>query len=792
MYKSPPQPCRQRLNVLTAEQGVAPPVRPGLGNADPSRVRSLGRDGRTSAACINGGCILNSHSAMDKTGERPQSALKCIRTQPFPHGGLQTVATISSHLEPFTRVSRVNHVARGNASQLFPHTGGEESVRHGPALTGTVHSNFNFGRIPIFPAQPSVGGRPAKAGHSCSDGETKKVQTLHRPSAVPPQPGLGAGRGVRDAITSTGRPLDDQTVADMEQRLGDDFSAVRIHTGSTAAASAAAVNAAAYTVGNDIVFGSGLPSPQTTAGRRALAHELVHVTQQRRGPVSGSDWGEGISVSHPGDRFEKEATEVAERAVNGASAPPRAAPAPAAVAQRPVTVQRDILTTWSGGLPPPDMINTSGNVNPEVKGNVEAAPMTGQPDLVKITSPDIMMPPMPVALDTSKYEISAGKSVHVGFVQTVSSSQHVAKYQAPADKPGDPPVEFEQDSSLPGAARDVTLGRYETTGRPTHPQAEAPWFLAPVTISSVHKVDNLKAAVDGVANLFDRPGFAVPKTYGKGNLVGFRGATTFLTSVVAKDADGPASDLTHLAKSTWTVPWDATLDASMVGHGNPVTARVSKQAPSAVTGPTARESEVGYLALDKAAAMVVDPENLFPNLTNTKKADAAGVGPKPAAPSLAQPSTGPTPNQSYGYTVAALKAKNPTFEVEVTCRATDATVGRDTVRFNIAKTNAHITKKLNKDDSATLTFHLNDVFDPSEEMEYTEAHIWVTCVGGISPIAAMVPMSLSTGPGARLADESQDWTWRVATMELSATTKDVGTGKYSVKGRMLPTTAAKP
>jgi hypothetical protein len=59
-----------------------------------------------------------------------------------------------------------------------------------------------------------------------------------------------------------------------------DFSGVRIHTDRTAAASAAAMQARAYTVGSNIVFGAGEYRPQTSEGRRLIAHELTHVVQQ--------------------------------------------------------------------------------------------------------------------------------------------------------------------------------------------------------------------------------------------------------------------------------------------------------------------------------------------------------------------------------------------------------------------------------------------------------------------------------------------------------------------------------
>jgi Domain of unknown function (DUF4157) len=68
----------------------------------------------------------------------------------------------------------------------------------------------------------------------------------------------------------------------MAARLGHDFSHVRVHADSTAAASASALNALAYTVGHDVVFGPGTWAPATSAGRGLLAHELVHVMQQER------------------------------------------------------------------------------------------------------------------------------------------------------------------------------------------------------------------------------------------------------------------------------------------------------------------------------------------------------------------------------------------------------------------------------------------------------------------------------------------------------------------------------
>ena len=81
-------------------------------------------------------------------------------------------------------------------------------------------------------------------------------------------------------LASSGRPLDSALQQDMEQRFGHDFSRVRVHSGPAAEQSARDVNAHAYTVGQNIVFGTGQLSPATHEGRRLLAHELTHVVQQ--------------------------------------------------------------------------------------------------------------------------------------------------------------------------------------------------------------------------------------------------------------------------------------------------------------------------------------------------------------------------------------------------------------------------------------------------------------------------------------------------------------------------------
>lgn len=122
---------------------------------------------------------------------------------------------------------------------------------------------------------------------------------------------------VHDVVNSGGgSPLPTDVRAEMQGRLGHDFSDVRVHNDSRAHESAQAVNAHAYTVGSNVVFQRDKYDPSSAEGKTMLAHELTHVVQQRSGPVDGTAAGGGIKVSDPGDRFEREAAANAERVMS--------------------------------------------------------------------------------------------------------------------------------------------------------------------------------------------------------------------------------------------------------------------------------------------------------------------------------------------------------------------------------------------------------------------------------------------------------------------------------------------
>lgn len=122
-------------------------------------------------------------------------------------------------------------------------------------------------------------GKHTAAGGECAECRSKLEGMIQR-AAVSTAPANSVPPIVHDVLGSSGQPLDTAIRAFMEPRFGHDFSQVRVHADAKAAESAQAVNALAYTVGRDVVFGVRQYAPGTNEGKRLLAHELTHVVQQ--------------------------------------------------------------------------------------------------------------------------------------------------------------------------------------------------------------------------------------------------------------------------------------------------------------------------------------------------------------------------------------------------------------------------------------------------------------------------------------------------------------------------------
>jgi hypothetical protein len=139
-------------------------------------------------------------------------------------------------------------------------------------------------QVMAAPAHSTVSGVPPRI-------QRFSAQSNGRMDAAP--------ASVDQALASPGRPLEPALRQDMEPRFGHDFSRVRVHSGAAAEQSAQGVNAKAYTMGRNIVFGTGGFAPSTHEGRRLLAHELTHVVQQSEANpvVGGGSADSGVTVA---------------------------------------------------------------------------------------------------------------------------------------------------------------------------------------------------------------------------------------------------------------------------------------------------------------------------------------------------------------------------------------------------------------------------------------------------------------------------------------------------------------
>jgi len=158
----------------------------------------------------------------------------------------------------------------------------------------------------------------------------------------------------------SGEPLPEPVRRDMEARLGADLRRVRVHTDAVAQRAAAAVQARAFTVGEDVFFAAGAFQPDSSGGSELLAHELAHVVQGHRGHLPATS---GPHITAPGDAVEREADAMAHDAMRGpAGAATRAVAPHAGAAAAPLLIARDpdpTITTPAVWPPADDPVATA-------------------------------------------------------------------------------------------------------------------------------------------------------------------------------------------------------------------------------------------------------------------------------------------------------------------------------------------------------------------------------------------------------------------------------------------------
>lgn len=204
----------------------------------------------------------------------------------------------------------------------------------------------------------------------CSECQSKKLQRKAADrsdvSEVPPI--------VHEVLRSPGQPLEAETQTLMQSRLGHDLKSVLVHTDDRAPASAQAVNAAAYTVGDRMVFGAGQYAPRTPSGQRLSTHELIHVLQQRSLPISPSG---SLKVGRVDDSLEHQANQIANQVTdptNSMSATPKV------YSTGQPSLQRQRLQTISG-ISTPQPANTRARRDGSVSYMVNGVRVTFLPDI---------------------------------------------------------------------------------------------------------------------------------------------------------------------------------------------------------------------------------------------------------------------------------------------------------------------------------------------------------------------------------------------------------------------------
>ena len=248
-----------------------------------------------------------------------------------------------------------------------------------------------------FPAVtvPLTGAKEAedvpKADQEEKKPDEQKGVVQKAPATAGPEGAAPAEAYVDDALASPGRPLDPSTRRAMEARFGYDFSAVRIHDDAAAAATAADIDAAAFTVGQDVVFGGGRFDPSGAEGWRLLAHELAHVAQHQDGRRRLQRKAEP-AISDPGDASEREADEVGDRVAAGLSVTGAGVTSPRAALQRQ---EADEATAPDDDLIWPEM---GGAAGPELQASRASGPAVAPPGFTRglaATGGGVVLPARP-------------------------------------------------------------------------------------------------------------------------------------------------------------------------------------------------------------------------------------------------------------------------------------------------------------------------------------------------------------------------------------------------------------
>jgi hypothetical protein len=192
----------------------------------------------------------------------------------------------SAHASPVRRTPEVRHILRAPQLQTKLKIGAVDDPAEREA-------DRVADQVMRMPARDFVGEGPppARPGTAISPVRLTGIQRMCPACEHEAQRKENGGAGreggsaapeteARVAALGSGAPLPASERTFFEPRFGRSLANVRVHSGGAADEAARAVNARAFTLGDDITFAAGELRPGTLDGRRLIAHELTHTLQQ--------------------------------------------------------------------------------------------------------------------------------------------------------------------------------------------------------------------------------------------------------------------------------------------------------------------------------------------------------------------------------------------------------------------------------------------------------------------------------------------------------------------------------
>jgi len=194
--------------------------------------------------------------------------------------------------------------AGGSRESYAPRGGRQQAANRGPALVALQRALGNQAVAQLVQMKLRM-GRPgdayereadnvadrvlrmpaASVQRKCAECEAEEEGRVMRSApgaAAPVNMSPETEAGIR-SIRGGGTPMPESLRSYFEPRFGQDFGSVRLHTDGRAGGLAQSIGARAFTVGGDIAFAPGQYAPESTEGKRLIAHELTHVVQQGYG-----------------------------------------------------------------------------------------------------------------------------------------------------------------------------------------------------------------------------------------------------------------------------------------------------------------------------------------------------------------------------------------------------------------------------------------------------------------------------------------------------------------------------